>query len=371
MMAFDIIYSDDRTLLLFRFDHRMLDARGAEALLNLIFNMKVSANSCYNKDFCFSHGGAAVDGKNKCFFNGGGAAVDGKNKCFFNGDGVAVDGKNKCPDLSLLPFPVQGSQLHSWQSRFVSGRIINRFLRAVYPQNGKAASLPVGRKKPELNFVVVPFNMEETRQFDANTLKKAGYLMGGVYLLACAATVFDFFFSQLGDSGDMVVPVNIDTRGMKMASSEIFFNRISFLMFSIKRNLGKEKMISYIKQQFLQQIKEKNPHHFKNATLLMRILPIKVTGFFMNQIMKEKPYSFSFSYIGEQAFHQEHILGHKVKRLFHMPVVPIEPGIGIYFTRFNGKLNLVVSAFDNKAGKTVIDFLARAVKKEVLSGHGI
>ncbi len=64
--------------------------------------------------------------------------------------------------------------------------------------------------------------------------------------------------------------------------------------------------------------------------------------------MNKNPTSFSFSYIAEQAFNLKFVHGLEVINLFHMPIVPFNPGVGVFFTRFNNKLNMIVSTFDSK-----------------------
>ena len=319
MVAFDLIHSADRTFLLFRFDHRLLDARGAERLLEMVLD-------------------------------------------------ETPEGP---PDLSTLTLPSNDARLYNWRDRFLSGQAINRFLRAAYPKKEKAAFLKDSGSAGEFRYVRVRFTEEETRLFDAGTLKKAGYLMGGIYLLSSAATVFDTLFTEKGIPGDLAVPVNMDTRGPKFPKLEtdrIFFNHISFLMFHLKRGTDKEEKIRSAKRRFAEQIKQKIPDHFKNATLLMRIAPAGLLGFFMGRTMKQHPYSFSFSYIPEQAFHLKKAFGSETADLYHMPVVPFEPGIGVYFTRFNNRLNLVMSAFSGKIGKKELKSVADAIKREVLYG---
>ncbi|MCF8045330.1 MAG: hypothetical protein K9J83_05675 [Desulfarculaceae bacterium] len=316
MIAFDLIRFADRSFILFRFDHRLLDARGAERLLEMILD---------------------------------------------------DTGQNN-PHPSTLELPANDARLYDWRNRFLSGRTINRFLRAVYPEGRKAACLKESGSAGVLTHARVRFTEEETRRFDSNTLKKAGYLMGGIYLLSSAATVFDAFFTGKGTPGDMAVPVNMDTRGRKFTAGRIFFNRISFLIFHLKHGSEKTENIRSAKHQFVEQIKQKIPDHFKNATLLMRIAPAGILGFFMGKTMKRHPYAFSFSYIPEQAFHLEKVFGFETADLCHMPVVPFEPGIGVYFTRFNDRLNLVMSGYSGKIKKEDLISLAGAVKKEVLYG---
>ena len=316
MVAFDLIRSLGRNFVLFRFDHRLLDARGAERLLGIVLE----------------------------------------------------DARKDNPHPSTLELPARDARLNDWRNLFLSGQAINRFLRAAYPRGEKAACLKDSNGPGVLRHVRIGFSKEETRLFDSNTLKTAGYLMGGIYLLSSAATVFDRFFTDKGTPGDLVVPVNMDTRAREFTTNRIFFNQISFLMFHLTQGMNREERIRSAKRQFVEQIKQKIPDHFKNATLLMRIAPAGVLGFFMGKTMKRHPYSFSFSYIPKQAFHLKEVFDLETADLYHMPVVPYEPGIGVYFTRFNDRLHLVLSGYGGKIKREDLISVANAVKKEVLDG---
>jgi hypothetical protein len=53
-----------------------------------------------------------------------------------------------------------------------------------------------------------------------------------------------------------------------------------------------------------------------------------------------------FSYIGESGYQHPTFLGVPVRNLFHMPRVPVPPGIGLFFTQFRGRLNVVLTYLD-------------------------
>lgn len=96
----------------------------------------------------------------------------------------------------------------------------------------------------------------------------------------------------------------------------------------------------------------------------MRIVPLNVLSVFMKRRMKKNPCSFSFSYVGNQGFGLDQVKGHAVVNLYHVPIVPIKPGVGIFFTRFNDKLNMIVSSFDN----TLSEKEGQYLKEKIISG---
>lgn len=290
LLGFDLVHGNEQTYIIMRFDHRIFDGRGAESFLDYILD-----SSKQNQPY---------------------------------------------------QLPSQGPQLHSWKSLFFSGQCINRFLRSIYSKNStKVACLPQGSNPVNPHrFYHTTFSEETTLAIDTNAMENAGYLMNGVFFLSCVTKGFD---ALLKENGNILIPINVDMRGAKFNPAKVFFNHLSFMLFNVESGLEIKEYIDLLKKQFMDQTKNKIPHHFINASLLMRIMPLKALAFFMNLQSKSKPSSFSFSYIGNQAFNLTHVQNLEVINLFHIPIVPVTPGVGVFFTRFNKKLNMIISGFDN------------------------
>ncbi len=306
MLGFNLIYYGRYTYFIMRFDHRMFDARGAEALLELILN---------------------------------------------NDNNPGLD----------IPLPVQGPYLDSWKDKFLSGQRINRFLRKIYCKTNKdnedvsegfglysnQAGLSKVVKFGTHCFFYTDLSESNTATIEKNAVKTAGYLMDGIYVLGCAVKAFESLYGkERAVRGKMIIPVNVDMRGTKFGMEKIFLNRLSFMLFEVDQGLPLKDCIEHLKKQFIDQIKDKIPHHFINASLLMRIMPLKIISAFMDRKMRNLSCSFSFSYIGEQAFNLKTVHNLEVINLFHLPIVPVDTGIGVFFTRFNKRLNMVISSYN-------------------------
>ncbi len=314
LLGFDLIHCNNHSYLIMRFTHRMFDARGAERLLEYI-----------------------------------------------------LDDKKPYKQYDL---PSQDAQLNVWKSRFLSGQCINRFLRSIYSKkinvaqtfnihsnnetgsiinkSGSSANFPTDNHH---SFHYYTLSDDLTSTLDDHAIKKAGYLMNGIFILSCVAKSFDSLFKNHKRTGNMLIPINVDLRKTKFGSEKIFFNNVSFMLFNVQQGLSITDHIKNLKIQFIFQVKNKIPYHFINASLLMRIMPLNLLSWFMNLRMKKNPCSFSFSYIAEQAFNLRSVQGFEIKNLFHMPLVPVNPGIGVFFTRFNKKVNMVISYYENSLSK--------------------
>lgn len=322
LLSFDLIHCRNLTYLIMRFDHRMFDARGAEALL----------------------------------------------------DSILANKKENSEEITSLQLPANGAQLHSWKSKFLSGQKINRFLRSIYSKETKTASLAnesqlknQNRTKGEHLFYLTSFSKDDTLKIDNNSLKKAGYLMNGIFLLSTVVKSFSLILKTGEKTGEILIPINVDVRETSFPKEKIFFNHVSFMLFKLGQSLSLQKTIESLKKQFIFQVKEKIIHHFINASLLMRIMPLNLLSKFMGYRMKKNQISFSFSYISEQSFHLKEVEKHTVLNLFHMPIVPYNPGIGFFFTKFNKKLNMVISGFDSKFDAKDVETLKMNILNEILN----
>jgi hypothetical protein len=291
-LAFVLIHCNDHSYLMMRFDHKLFDARGAEALLGHILDESDPAGS--------------------------------------------------------YDFPSQSPQLDLWKTRFASGQHINRFLRSIYSPETRVACL-AQTAGPDIthHFFHTSFSREQTETIEKNAMKNAGYLMNGIFFLSCAAKGFDGLCKKEKGSQDLLIPINVDMRETKFASEKFFFNHLSFMFFKVRTGLKISEYIQLLKKQFIDQTRNKTLFHFMNASLLMRIVPLGTLSNFMNKWFKKNPCSFSFSYVGNQGFNIERVKGHSIVNLFHIPIVPVKPGVGIFFTRFNNKLNMIIASFDN------------------------
>ncbi len=331
LLGFDLIHCNNHSYLIMRFTHRMFDARGAERLLEYILDEK--------------------------------------------------------KDHKQYSLPSQNAQLNAWKSRFLSGQCINQFLRSIYSKkihvvqtfninNNNAIDSISNKPGFNLNskagnnhyFHYSTFSNDETCTIDDNATKKAGYLMNGIFILSCVAKSFDSLFKKRKGIGNMLIPINVDLRETKFTTAKIFFNNVSFMLFNVEQGLSITEYIKNLKTQFIDQVKNKIPYHFTNASLLMRIMPLNILSWFMNFRMKKNPCSFSFSYIAEQAFNLKSVQNHGVVNLFHMPLVPVAPGIGVFFTRFNKKLNMVISCHDTTLSRKECACLQEKIISKMIPG---
>ncbi|MCK5504699.1 MAG: hypothetical protein KAJ10_06030 [Thermodesulfovibrionia bacterium] len=276
------------------FDHRVLDARGAEMFLDL-FQQYITGN-------CNS--------------------------------GIA-DGFNF----------TASADLSDWMEKFYAGRTVNRKIVSLSKLSPGALPLPPA-KNNGFRFRLINFSPRETQKIHEDANSRAGYLMETPYFLSVVIQAVHELFSKrclLSDS--YLVPASVDMRTGEDIKQEMFFNHVSYLFYQVPASEAgdREKTIMSIRNQMYDQIKSGLPKDVLKACLLTRIAPLPVLKKVFSIPVDGKIASFCFSHVGKCSYMFSGFMGAKINNIFHMPRVPVPPGLGFFFNYFNDRLNLVIS----------------------------
>lgn len=292
---FNFISTDkQKTFLSMAFDHRLLDARGAEMFLNL-FQQYLAA---------------------------------GNNPRILEGIRLSAP-----------------SGLSDWMRKFYAGRNVNRRFIALSRMAPDGLPLPFG-KGMGFKFKIIAFDTDKTKLIYDNAYREAGYLMEMPYLLAVVIQGISSLFKKRGlPVSNFLIPVSIDIRACEDTKQELFFNHVSYLFFQINSDSmnNLKGTINSIKQQMYEQVKAGFPKDLAEASFLTRIAPRSVLGKLLRLPFKGKTASFIFSHVGKNSYLSSEFMQGKVENVFHMPRVPVPPGIGFFFNYFKGRLNLSIS----------------------------
>lgn len=316
-IAFHLIYSGGKkSYVTMAFDHRLFDARGAETFLSML-------------------------------------QLEWKK-----------EGMGR-PQASSLAQP---HHLNKWLEKFKFGKQVNRTLFQA-AENGPPRVLPICTASNKLSFKykVIPFDEVQTAAIVDKAYDTAGYLLLMPYALSISIkALHNIFTSRSINNGDYIIPVSIDMRSQEKVQNEVFFNHVSFFLFRIQPYEAENfpLLLESIKQQMYDQVKSGLPNAFKQASLLMRIVPLSILNHLMRLYFKGEIASFCFSYVGDSTYTVPEFIGEKVRNIFHMPHVPIPPGLGVFFHKSLGKLHFVLSyadgiLTDDEANRIVRDVKSR------------
>jgi hypothetical protein len=79
--------------------------------------------------------------------------------------------------------------------------------------------------------------------------------------------------------------------------------------------------------------------------------------------MNGKIATFAFSHLGKSLYDSPSFMGGNIDNLFHMPRVPVPPGIGFFTNIYNKRLNLVISYLDKLLSEDEITLLEEGILK--------
>ena len=287
--------------LLMTFDHKILDAKGAEMFLRLLSD----------------------DGWRETLAETAEAAENGRD-------------------------PV----LRDWREQFESGKTVQRKMIAASKEGCFGASdtaenpknRPPASARSEFGAAFAEFDSETTPRISRAAERNAGFMMETPFLLAVSATALRNATAP-GTDIRCFVPVPLDTRSKPPSPKETFFNHHSFVFFHF--DVGKDaslKEISHgIRAQLMEAVADDFPAEMERATRPLRIFPKILMAKAMDLPFDGKICSFAFANVGVSAAPEE-ILGLKVESIRHMPRTPSPPGLGMFFNSRGGKLAATVSA---------------------------
>ncbi len=318
-LAFHLInIENQKSCLAITFDHRLFDARGAESFLGL-FQQYLESNS-----------GPAVS------------------------SGVSLTGP---------------AHLSEWMKKFLAGRNVNRKIISLSKQPLAALPVPDGKKKG-FRFRLIRFSEQETQKIYDNAYRTAGYLMEMPFMLSVIMQAVDGLFEKRkAEGGRYLAVASIDMRTGEDVKLELFFNHVSYLFFQAQRELvnNRKELVNSIKMQMYEQIKAGVPRDIMEASHLTRIAPLSFFKKIVDGPLKGKIATFIFSHVSKNPLSTD-LMGAKIEDVFHMPRVPVPPGLGFFSNYFNGRLNLVISYLDGLMSDDEVDVLVKEIADRLLEG---
>ncbi len=316
-----VTLGERRSYLAMAFDHWLLDGRGAEMLLSLFLEH--------------------------------------------------LDGRPLGDRLPALAAP-EPAHLDRWLHRHQAGRRVLAHLR--WLSEGTAACLPRPRSLdgPGSHFAFVRFDADDTRRIVDTAYREAGYLMLQSFVLAAVLQALHPLFRARqvrARSGapptDYVVPVSVDMRPLRAAEPLVFFNHLSFLLFRLPAALVENRpgLAAQVRDQLVGQLKAGLPQDVADACDLLRILPLPLLSRVARIPMRGEFGSFSFAQLASAVPHEPAVWRGRLGNLFHMPRVPVPPGLGVVANQFAGRLNLVLSAHEAVVSKAQLAAIADTLRQ--------
>ena len=295
-LAFRVVHvAEDRHFLAMHFDHRLFDAQGAEAFLDLFHR-------------------------------------------WYGGE----DCRERLARISLT----EPAHLCDWMQKFEAGKLLVRRLLTFSKTTPVILPRPVPLKGRGFKFSLIEFDAKDTQSVTERAYKAAGFLMFMPYVQATALQALDEALkTRFAKGQDYLISVSVDSRTPDAAAAKLFFNHVSFLFFSIPAAMvgDRKQVLESIRSQMYDQIKTGFPRALAESSLLMRFLPTHALGRLMLRPLHGEFASLGLACVGKGGYAGCRFMGLDVANLFHMPLVPTPPGFGFFVNQFGDRMNVVLS----------------------------
>ena len=305
-LSFTIINGKLKNALLMTFDHKLLDARGAEIFLNML-----------------------------------------------------NDNSSTTDELIRKIKTTDSPKLKDWSKKFDAGRDVQRHFMEL-SQNKYVTLSEHSMKTPpvkgdaNLTSITTSFSKNKTKDILESAEKKAGFMMETPFLLAVTSYAIHDIIAPNQD-GNYSVPMPIDMRKTGSEFQKMLFNHLSFMFLDIKikQHATLEDIICEVRNSIFYNIENELPEKLLKATRLTRIAPLPILKHFMKLPLDGKVASFAFANVGESPAQVTQILNNSIKNISHIPRIPTPPGLGVFFNRYDGKIQFTLTWDKNAIKKEI------------------
>lgn len=316
-LAFHLVYGKGEQCVAMTFDHRLFDARGAESFMNLF---------------------------QEWLTKGEDATI---------GDGVRL---------------TQSIGLRPWREKFLAGQAVNRKVIALSKEAIRALPVSLAKCVRGFRYRIISFDREESSRINDRAFDQAGYLMIMPWLFANVFKVMHQLFTARGvTDGAYTVPASTDLRQVRDIRQALFFNHNSMFFFQIKPDViaDMQLLTGSIKEQMYEQVQSRFPQNLMTASSLTRVAPLWLMNRLFHLPMQGKIASFCFSHVSKCSYSSHNLMDTRIINVFHMPRMPVPPGIGIFFNTFDGRLNASISWLEGTLTAAEVDLVESELRRNL------
>lgn len=236
---------------------------------------------------------------------------------------------------------------------------------------GPIASLANGGsadRHPIVRHRVITFTEAETARIDERGAEAGVGVSRSFFHLAAAMRAASMVRERRRlPAAPCVVPVPLDLR-RRGQLGPVFSNPLSFLFYRAEpHELDSPAMlVDAFKSQMLEQLRNESPEAFRTAMRFMRPVPLWVTTLVMNRPNRGQFASLFFADLGASLDGVETFIGARVRAMVHFPPVANPPGVGVLFHRYRGRQTAVISRIEACVSDGETDLLESSLRADLI-----
>jgi hypothetical protein len=261
------------------------------------------------------------------------------------------------------------AHLDDWPRRLQSGRTLNHYLYGLNEKSVCGLDMPRPGLRRRINFLHETLTPEQS----AALIERAGAEIGMPIVLPSAAAravaAMREVVPKMPRVGDQCLVFTSATNRLPGQEWEkMLFNHFSLMAFSASESDRPSiaQLASELRDQFFDQMRNQIPFVMEDAGALGRICPHWIGSRLMNALFSGRFCTFYFACLRETGFPGETFMGKPVMNLIHKPIAFSPPGLNFCMTWFSGHFNLVISYVEGVLSQTDARRLMRVFKSMLL-----
>jgi hypothetical protein len=261
---------------------------------------------------------------------------------------------------------VEPPHLDQWEKQFTAGKTVMRNMKAIGQREVCALAMPPDPDLGSVRFVHESLTADETAAF----LETASSECGGMPILlpsAAARAVYAMRAAIPHPALPGTQHTLFTTASMRTSSTDwehLFFNRFSFLLLAIGTEVEQSipALAIAARDAFFEQMRDAIPQALADAAALSRVSPLAVNSWYNGRMFKGRVCSIYFACLREGGYKSDSFLGVPVANLSHKPLAFAPPGLNLCMTTHNGRFNLVLSYLSGVLNDATATTLIRTFK---------
>ncbi len=250
----------------------------------------------------------------------------------------------------------------------IKGYKVTRFVKrsARKPLTGDYSN--TGSKYVQQQIGCVSFDESETKAIDENVLNSGSKFGPSAYLLTCCAQEMMHFMQQKQMAvSNFWVPVPSNRR-KKGAKGPLLGNHLTFLFYRLagSKLASAQESVADINDQMMRQMRKKMPDYYEALLKIVKRVPLVLYYSRIKKPQGKSISSFLFTLADDHPAALEQIMGINVENAWSFPPNIYPPGITFAFMRFKGMLRVMILSYHEVLSTDEMELFKNGLRQRLL-----